>query len=230
MVITLVGHLSTPTSVDVLNTLCNILAGHPSAILIDMEKLVVDDEAALTVFRTVARRAADWPGCPVLLCAADAAVRQALDRMGVSRYTSIHGDRAAALSAVADMRLSRRIRRTIPSIDTATAIARDMVRSVCDEPELAPLVGDGELIVTELVANVIRHVGGSMEVVVLVRERFLLLSVRDSSPVRSVRRLPDPETGEGGRGLLLIDAVATAWGTCDTVDGKVVWARLRIRG
>ena len=67
-------------------------------------------------------------------------------------------------------------------------------------------------------------------------------SPRDSDPVArgKVTRLagkikangykpqPDPETGEGGRGLLLVEAVASGWGTSDVADGKIVWATLRI--
>jgi anti-sigma regulatory factor (Ser/Thr protein kinase) len=137
-------------------------------------------------------------------------------------------DRAAALAAVAGLQVVRRFRRTLPSTPSATTIARDLVRSACEASGLAQLVDAAELIITELVANVVRHVGGTMEIAVIVRERFLHISVRDRSPVRPERGLPDPDTGEGGRGLLLVDAVASGWGTSEAADGKVVWTTLRI--
>jgi hypothetical protein len=34
---------------------------------------------------------------------------------------------------------------------------------------------------------------------------------------------------EHGRGLLLLDAMADAWGSSATGDGKVVWANVGIR-
>jgi hypothetical protein len=33
-------------------------------------------------------------------------------------------------------------------------------------------------------------------------------------------------TAQGGRGMLLIDAVASRWGSLPLADGKVVWALL----
>jgi hypothetical protein len=35
---------------------------------------------------------------------------------------------------------------------------------------------------------------------------------------------------EGGRGLLLLDALAAGWGSTVLDDGKVVWATVRVRG
>jgi hypothetical protein len=36
-------------------------------------------------------------------------------------------------------------------------------------------------------------------------------------------------TDEHGRGLLLLDAMADAWGSSPTADGKVVWANIGVR-
>jgi len=57
--------------------------------------------------------------------------------------------------------------------------------------------------------------------------RFLHVSVRDASPVPPTRQIPDAYTG-GGRGLILIDALAASWGTTQVAGGKVVWATLRL--
>ena len=40
--------------------------------------------------------------------------------------------------------------------------------------------------------------------------------------------LPDAESAEGGRGLILVDALAAAWGSTPAPDGKHVWATLRV--
>jgi anti-sigma regulatory factor (Ser/Thr protein kinase) len=84
-------------------------------------------------------------------------------------------------------------------------------------------------VVTELVSNAVRHAGGDLELMIALREHFLHVSVRDDSPDQPRRILADPGTGEGGRGLILLDAVATNWGSMPVPQGKVVWATLRIR-
>jgi hypothetical protein len=37
------------------------------------------------------------------------------------------------------------------------------------------------------------------------------------------------EDAEGGRGLLVVEALSASWGYVRTVDGKVVWATVRVR-
>lgn len=82
-----------------------------------------------------------------------------------------------------------------------------------------------ELALTELVANVVRHVPGRRcRICFLLRRGGVRVEIADSCS-----RLPLPATGdalaEGGRGLLLVEAVTDRWG----VDphpyrkGKTVW-------
>jgi hypothetical protein len=47
--------------------------------------------------------------------------------------------------------------------------------------------------------------------------------VTDTHPVLPVRKAPGPEV-DGGRGLMLVDALAVAWGTQGRPGpGKTVW-------
>jgi anti-anti-sigma regulatory factor len=223
----LAGALSLATAVDARTALHKVLAAHPRAVVVELSDVTIVDDVALTLFAAFARTAAEWPGCPVLLCAAPPSIRHELDRMAVSRVTPVFADLTSALAAAESVRAARRYRRPMPDSPTATALARRMVREACAAWQLLGLVADAELIVTELVANAIRHAWAPVEVLITLRERYVHLSVRDGSPVRPVRRLPDPDSGEGGRGLLLIDAVATGWGATEIAEGKVVWATLR---
>ena len=73
-----------------------------------------------------------------------------------------------------------------------------------------------------------RHAGDDDLVLsVALGRRFLHLSVRDGSAAPPIRLIPDPYNG-GGRGLILIDALASGWGTTQVSGGKVVWATLRL--
>ncbi|MGW0787822.1 ATP-binding protein [Streptomyces sp. NPDC002911] len=71
----------------------------------------------------------------------------------------------------------------------------------------------------ELLTNVQRHVGDDSECVLELRwtGRRLTVSVADND-VRMPRLLDG-----GGGGLSRVMALSDSWGTCRTVDGKVVW-------
>ncbi len=88
------------------------------------------------------------------------------------------------------------------------------------------LVQDAALIMTELAANAVCHAGSSFAVSVSSEGSTLRIAVCDRGPVAGAL------TGPGliprqGRGLGLIDAISTGWGTTAVSGGLVVWAELR---
>jgi anti-sigma regulatory factor (Ser/Thr protein kinase) len=89
------------------------------------------------------------------------------------------------------------------------------------------LIGPACTIVTELVNNVVVHARTPMELVLRLRERHLNISVRDGSAARPEARGPSSPTAPGGRGLMMVAAVAQRWGYTPVAGGKVVWAVLR---
>ncbi|MEU0657336.1 ATP-binding protein [Streptomyces albogriseolus] len=97
---------------------------------------------------------------------------------------------------------------------------------------LEALVDDAKLIVSELVTNAIQHGGGvQVTFTMTVRDGFLHLAVHDGTPCRPVVRSA-PEDAECGRGLFLVDWLASAhggtWGTSD--DGTTTWCCLAVPG
>ncbi|MFF4396564.1 ATP-binding protein [Streptomyces sp. NPDC001480] len=102
---------------------------------------------------------------------------------------------------------------------------RRIVGSCLDEWELAGLTDAVQLAVTELVANVVRHVPDRRCELALRRQAAgVRVEVTDGCP-----RLPcvphrlSPEA-EHGRGLLLLDAVVGKWGVEPVSGGgKTVW-------
>ncbi|MFB7594436.1 ATP-binding protein [Streptomyces sp. NPDC056160] len=102
---------------------------------------------------------------------------------------------------------------------------RRIVRSYLAEWDLAEVTDAVELAVTELVANVVRHVPDRRCTLLLLRQTAgIRVEVADGSP-----QLPATPAGlspdaEGGRGLLLIDAVVDKWGVEPGREGgKTVW-------
>ncbi|MGA6220106.1 ATP-binding protein [Streptomyces umbrinus] len=102
---------------------------------------------------------------------------------------------------------------------------RRIVRSYLREWEMAGLTDAVELGVTELLANVVRHVPDRRCVFLLLRQMAgVRVEVKDgSSRLPSIPVELSPES-EGGRGLVLLDAVADKWGV-DPLSGggKSVW-------
>lgn len=90
----------------------------------------------------------------------------------------------------------------------------------------ARLCDDLALIVSEMVTNAVRHGAPPVRVQVAADEHTVTVAVRDGDPSEPVPERPSPEA-EGGRGLLLIDLLATDHGVRPDPPGKAVWAALR---
>lgn len=92
-------------------------------------------------------------------------------------------------------------------------------------------VSDAELAVTELVANAYEHARGAITVRLRpIRERAVLrVEVEDGSPELPPRPQPGPDHGQPrGRGLLLINALSTAWGVLRAPGRKTVWVEIAL--
>jgi anti-sigma regulatory factor (Ser/Thr protein kinase) len=117
----------------------------------------------------------------------------------------------------------------LPAVPTAPAEARAVVEAIgSDLPE--PVLVDAKLLLTELVANVITHAARSIgPVIIRIRRNHLVrVEVLDPGPMFNPDPRP-PGTGAGsGRGLYLVDTVATAWGVEPAEAGKKVWFELRL--
>ncbi|GAA0603384.1 ATP-binding protein [Streptomyces crystallinus] len=102
---------------------------------------------------------------------------------------------------------------------------RRIVRTHLDFWAMSDLVDAVELAVTELLANVVRHVPDRYCELSLHRRPYgIRVEVSDRSP-----QLPLPlnatEEDESGRGLVLLDAVVDKWGVTPglVTEGKTVW-------
>ncbi|MEV0579515.1 SpoIIE family protein phosphatase [Streptomyces sp. NPDC050392] len=106
--------------------------------------------------------------------------------------------------------------------------ARTIVRQALTDWDMAALADDAELVTGELLVNVLLHTeGGAVLTLEVLPEpvRRVRLSVQDRSSAWPRRRTPG-ETATSGRGLLLLDAVATRWGIEPRGEGKAVWCEI----
>lgn len=114
----------------------------------------------------------------------------------------------------------------LPLDPTAPKLARSAVQPVLvswgfqDTDWLAA----AEVLISELVSNAVRHGGGYVSLDVRAHDGRVTLGAADGSGVLPQRR--DADT-DGGRGILLIEALSERWGVHDHEGGKRVWVELR---
>ncbi|MGO1056011.1 STAS domain-containing protein [Crossiella sp. CA198] len=221
------GVLRVNTASALRGAVAKCLAEQPAAVLLELTGLRLGDEVALTVFPALSRRAAEWPGIPVALCSVPAEVFAPMARIGLVRYLTVFAGPAEALAALADRPRSPVLREWYLPEAGACRQAREAVGQACATWRVEELAEAAVLVANELVANAVSHAGTALQLTVAMRGSYLCLSVRDGSAAPPV--LARRPARAGGQGLVLISKLATAWGHLSAVDGKVVWATLRVR-
>jgi len=102
------------------------------------------------------------------------------------------------------------------------------------------LADTAELLATEILTNALQHTSGGAVLTATLSpgpEHRLRVEVRDSLAQRprtpgldeTGRAITTDEHGTSGRGLILVQALADAWGTSIGRTGKVVWFELDVK-
>ncbi|WP_319460918.1 ATP-binding protein [Micromonospora sp. RTP1Z1] len=221
----LAGALDLGTMRAVHTVLDRCLTAQPDALVVDLSEIEVADRLALSVFAAAARRAADWPDVPLVLCAPPTEVATWLAETTACRVVPVRQDCAEA-TAMANAAASPRLRVRLEPVAGACRRARELVTDACGRWNIPELIGPASLVLTELVGNVVRHAGTPMQVTVTLRRPYLQVAVTDGSRVAARATTGQDLRAEGGRGLLLVRELTQCWGSSPAGDGKVVWAML----
>jgi anti-sigma regulatory factor (Ser/Thr protein kinase) len=117
---------------------------------------------------------------------------------------------------------------TLPSTEQAPGVARRVVR---DAGQAWPegVLEAALLVVSEAVTNAVRHGSGRIQMCVVADDRLVRIEVTDEGSQMPLRRTASEEAlGDGGRGLHLLDALTTEWGSAPRAEGpgKTVWMEL----
>jgi len=119
-------------------------------------------------------------------------------------------------------------RRDLQGVRRARQFLHDWLRSV----ELAPMSEDAELLATEVVTNALIHGDSDVDIHVRRYPNRVRVEVRDSDPHLALPvsvNLAEDEA-ESGRGLVIVSAMASAWGNSPSGRGKTVWFELLTPG
>lgn len=101
--------------------------------------------------------------------------------------------------------------------------ARRFVDEVLSRWRCEEVLDDVKLLVSELVTNAVVHAGSEVQVAVRLLNDAVRIEVVDRSPATSLRPTHPTQDAESGRGLLLVETMASAWGVEPLEHGKAVW-------
>ncbi len=84
-------------------------------------------------------------------------------------------------------------------------------------------VETAKLLVSELASNAVLHARSPFQVSMSQHDHSLTIAVTDACTTRPT---PRAVSESGGRGLRLVEALASSWGVCGREGGKAVYFRL----
>ena len=112
----------------------------------------------------------------------------------------------------------------VPRTRTTPRRARGHVAAYLTAAGRSDLIPSATLIVSELVTNAVVHAGGTIDLRVALTDESLRVDIHDTSDLLPHLRQPDV----GGRGLHIVNAIATNWGVTTDGHGKTTWFELRL--
>lgn len=109
-------------------------------------------------------------------------------------------------------------------------VRRALVSSLRDLDVDATVVGEAEIVISELVGNAVRHArplpDGTIKVNWTVRSGVVEVEVTDGGGPTTPRPAPRALLAAGGRGLRIVRGYAHEWGVHEDRAGRTVWVSL----
>jgi anti-sigma regulatory factor (Ser/Thr protein kinase) len=116
----------------------------------------------------------------------------------------------------------------LPADAMSPGHARVFVADTLEQWGLPALVDAATLLTSELVTNAVRHAGTGMELAISRSDGGVVrVAVTDRAPAVDVHLRRSGNDAEGGRGLFLVEQLATGWGSAVHDNAKTVWFELR---
>jgi anti-anti-sigma regulatory factor len=224
------GVLSLATSPALRSAVHECLVDQPNAVVVDLSAISADLDATVGLLATLARAAVASAGPSLVLCAPPSQLCDRLGESAITRHLSVHTNLADALAHAHRTGPVRRLQRRLSAGLATSEAARDLVAQACLRWGHLGVADRASTIVTELVANAILHAATDLVVSVADLRQYLHIAVQDGSP--HPPRLGGRADAEvlGGSGLLVVDALAAAWGFVPGRGGKTVWATVQTDG
>jgi DNA-binding NarL/FixJ family response regulator len=198
----------------------------PDLVLLDVDLPGADGLSAIPQIR------AACPGCLIVLVSGfpSDVVRRSITMDGAVGHISKRirpsklGDEVTALAGMLQLvgRVVEASTTELPAELLSTRHARKFVDEALQRWEFEELGATVTLLVSELVANAVTHAHSPAEVTVQLLPASVRIEVTDRDPNVPKRRLAD-EDATSGRGLTLVEQLASSWGIDQLPDGKRIW-------
>ncbi len=114
---------------------------------------------------------------------------------------------------------------SLPAEPASAAAARRFVRDVLASWGAHEFEDPAVLLTSELVTNAVLHARSAPLLSLRLVDGRLRVGVSDGTPVAPVRKRYGQDAATG-RGLLLVETMASAWGSEPSGAGKLVWFEL----
>jgi anti-anti-sigma factor len=228
VVVVPVGVLDVVSYARVRTALVKLALDVPRALIVDMAKLVVPDDASLVVFTSVWKEVSEWPGVPLHLVAANDATKMRLRRNGIFRHIPVHDTVDQAIAGIDQPPSWRRAVFTIPHGGANGNKARRCIERTCHRWAcVEDIIADATVIAFELLENAMRRTAGDVRLRLELRCGKLIVAVHDNAPTHVVAG--SARHTKQRLGLAQVDSLAYSWGSAPAFpQGTVVWAALRV--
>jgi anti-sigma regulatory factor (Ser/Thr protein kinase) len=143
----------------------------------------------------------------------------------VSELRSVQAGPAAGTGAVPDGGTAEEV--VLETHPRGAATARALVQRLVAPHAPHGTVETAVLLTSELATNAVLHAQGEVVVRVQVGPDLLTVTVTDTSPRTPALRTPRLDA-TGGRGLVLVEALSSRWGSRLVRGGKAVWFELAL--
>lgn len=111
----------------------------------------------------------------------------------------------------------------------APRAARRLVAAGCARAATGRECADSAgLLASEVVTNALLHGDGDVTIGMDAGAAMVRVEVGDASRSRPREDVPGEEA-ERGRGLLIVNALSSAWGVTDALPGKIVWFEVPVQ-
>jgi two-component sensor histidine kinase len=117
----------------------------------------------------------------------------------------------------------------IPDGADGVTAARWLVRQRLHDHGLTDVdaLNSVEVVVSELTSNAVKHTSGGATLRIALSKEQVRVEVEDHDAGDPEERQYDPNAVDG-RGLLLVSALASAWGYARSETGKRIWAEIAL--
>lgn len=120
-----------------------------------------------------------------------------------------------------------RVVTSLPPNDHSAAQGRRFVRKVLLSCALPHVVDTAVLLASELITNAVLHGRSEVELTVEITGAGVKVSAADMNSRMPVMQSAD-EHALDGRGIAIVNLLASSWGVTSTDDGKIVWFCLEL--